>query len=65
MKTAWFTFGQSHLHRVNKRIFDKDTVVKITAEDPRKVMFDTFGRQWAMEYDKCPDMSHFAEVVEL
>lgn len=63
--TQWFTFGQSHVHSVNGRTFDKDTVVRITAKDPRAVMFETFGTKWSMQYDKCPDMSLFAEVVDL
>jgi hypothetical protein len=65
MKTSWFTFGQAHAHSVNGRTFDKDTVVKITADNPRKVMAEFFGEKWSMEYDECPDMSYFAEVVEL
>lgn len=52
MKTAYFTFGQSHVHRVNGKTFDCDCVVKITAEDPRQTMFDTFGPKWAMQYDE-------------
>lgn len=65
MITAWFTFGQTHVHSVNGRTFDKDTVVKITAEDPRAVMVQHFGRQWGHEYHKEPDMTYFAEIVEL
>lgn len=65
MKTAYFTFGQTHVHSVNGKTFDKDTVVKITAEDPRKVMFETFGAKWGMEYDQCPDVRFFDEIVEL
>jgi hypothetical protein len=65
MKTSWFTFGQSHAHSVNGRTFDKDTVVKITADDPRKVMFEHFGNKWGHEYDREPDMTLFDEIVEL
>lgn len=65
LRTAWFTFGWGHCHTVNGRTFDKDTVVKITAPDPRALMFEVFGQKWSMEYDECPDMTHFAEVVEL
>lgn len=60
-----FTFGQSHVHFVNGRTFDRNIVVKITADDPRQVMFDTFGRQWGHEYDKEPPMKYFWEIVEL
>lgn len=65
LKTSYFTFGQVHVHSVNGRTFDKDTVVKITAEDPRQVMFDTFGNKWGFEYDQPPDMRLFGEIVEL
>ena len=50
MLTRYFTFGQTHVHSVNGRTFDKDDVAKITAPDPRKVMFEYFGPKWAFEY---------------
>jgi hypothetical protein len=66
METAYFTFGQIHVHSVNGKTFDKDCVVKITAEDARQTMFDTFGRKWAMQYDDVPDLRHFPRgVIEL
>lgn len=52
MKTAWFSFGQSHVHRVNGKTFDCDCLVKITSPDPRQAMFDSFGDKWAMQYDR-------------
>lgn len=51
MTTAYFTFGQNHVHSVGGFTYDKDIVVKITADDPRQVMFDTFGPKWAMQYE--------------
>jgi hypothetical protein len=65
MKTSYFTFGQVHVHSVNGRTFDKDTIVKITAADPRKVMVAHFGVRWSMEYDEQPNMLFFKEMVEL
>lgn len=65
MQTSYFTFGQTHVHSVNGHTFDKDTVVKITAEDPREVMFKHFGAKWSMQYDKQPNMLLFKEIVEL
>lgn len=65
MQTAFFTFGQCHFHRVNGRVFDKDTVVKITSDNHRLTMFETFGSKWSMQYDRQPDMRHYREVVEL
>jgi hypothetical protein len=62
-KTAWFTFGQDHVHVVARQRFDKDTVVMITADDPREVMFKTFGEKWAMQYDTEPDMSFYPKGI--
>jgi hypothetical protein len=59
MKTGYFTFGQDHEHVKNGQVFDKDTVVKITAFDPREVMFMEFGTKWSMHYDEPPDMRFF------
>jgi dihydroxyacid dehydratase/phosphogluconate dehydratase len=56
MITNYFTFGQTHFHKINGIIFDKNCVVKITAEDPRQVMFDTFGKVWSMHYDSLEDI---------
>lgn len=64
--TCYFTFGQSHVHSVDGVTYDKDSVVKITAVDPRQVMFDTFGRQWSMQYDTPPRMDLFPRgIIEL
>lgn len=52
MKTAWFSFGQTHVHSVNGKTFDKDCLVEITSDDPRQTMFDTFGDKWSMQYDE-------------
>lgn len=51
LTTHYFTFGQTHVHSVNGKTFDKDCVVKVTADSPRDIMFITFGRKWSMEYD--------------
>jgi hypothetical protein len=63
MKTSYFTFGQSHTHAVGGFTYDKDIVVKITANDPREVMFEYFGTQWGFEYDECPDLKFFPSGV--
>lgn len=59
MRTSYFTFGQSHTHSFNGRTLDKDTVLKITADDPRLIMHSLFGAKWSMEYDSPPDMTLF------
>lgn len=64
MKTAFFTFGQTHVHSINGKTWDKDVVVQITAEDPRQVMLETFGRQWAMEYETPPRLDLFPRGVQ-
>lgn len=56
MKTAYFTFGFGHVHSINDFTYDKDVLVKITADDPRQVMFDTFGPKWAMQYDSLDEL---------
>lgn len=58
-KTSYFTFGQDHVHRVNNQTFDCDTVVKITAINPRERMVEMFGGKWSMEYDRLPDMDFY------
>lgn len=63
MKTAWFTFGQVHVHIVNGFRFDKDTVAEIHDDDPRGKMFDIFGPKWSMQYDKKPDMSYYPKGI--
>lgn len=55
-RTAWFTFGQNHVHRINGFTFDADIVVKITAPDPRARMIELFGPCWSMQYDNESDV---------
>lgn len=52
MKT-YITFGQDHIHRVNGKIFDKDSVAVIespSAERGREIAFELFGPKFCMEY---------------
>lgn len=63
LKTAWFTFGQAHAHQCGKHLLNKDTVLEITALDPRAKMFELFGNKWSMEYDQPPDMIHFPKGI--
>ena len=51
MKTEYFTFGTGQVHSIAGKTFDKDTIIKITAENPRQKMFDYFGADWAFNYD--------------
>lgn len=63
-KTRYFTFGQIHVHSIGSFTYDKDVVVEITAEDPRKEMFRIFGDKWAMEYKNKPDMSFYPRGIK-
>ena len=63
MITSYFTLGQSHVYRFNRQTLDRDCVIKITAENPRDVMVECFGLEWAFEYDKCPEMRYFPRGV--
>lgn len=50
MRTCFYTFGQGHSHALGDKFFDKDSVLKITAEDPRSVMISLFKLKWCGEY---------------
>lgn len=54
LTTSYFTFGFDHVHRIDGRTYDADTIVCITADDPRAVMLEMFGREWCGEYDAVP-----------
>lgn len=56
MITRFYTFGWGHFHSVDGFTYDKDIVVKITAEDPRAVMVQWFGRKWGGEYETLEDV---------
>jgi len=52
MKT-FVTFGQSHTHKINNKIFDKDCVAVIESNSPkegRKKAFEIFGPKFCFEY---------------
>ncbi len=61
--TRYFTFGQDHVHVVNGITWDKDCLCKITADDPREVMLDTFGTKWSMEYQEPPNLNHYSRGI--
>ena len=62
MKKYYFTFGQTHVHSINGKTFDKDCVVEIEADGSDKArtkMFEVFGPKWAMQYDELPNMEFY------
>ena len=63
MKTAYFTFGQDHTHRLHNITLDKDIVIAITDEAPRAEAFALFGTKWSLQYDEQPDMKYFPRGV--
>ena len=63
LKTAWFSFGFQHVHRVGGFTFDKDVIVEITSECPRTTMFESFGHEWSFQYNLEPDMRYFPRGV--
>jgi hypothetical protein len=63
LSTAWFTFGQAHVHRIGSRTVDHDCVLEITSGDPRKTMEELFGNKWSMQYDEPPDMRLFPRGI--
>lgn len=69
MQSFYFTFGQDHRHKVRGKEFNRDTVVRIVAEDQgtaREVMFDWFKDKWSMQYSELPNMDYFpGGVIDL
>jgi hypothetical protein len=69
MTTRFFTFGFDHEHEKLGRRFDRTTIVKITADDPRQLMHFVFGSWWSFEYpeDEGPAQAEKwgYEVVEI
>lgn len=63
MKTSYFTLGQSHIYKHNGHVLDCNSVIKITAEDPREVMVEFFGSKWAFEYNECLEMEYFPRGI--
>jgi hypothetical protein len=63
--TRYFTFGQGHAHHVSGHLFGPDTLVKITAEDPRAIMVEWFGSKWGFEYSEPPDEKYWKELYEI
>ncbi len=55
----YITFGQVHVHRVNGKKFDKDSVAVIDCEchrDGRVKAFEYFGGKFFTSYEEVPDM---------
>lgn len=70
-QTWYFSFGQAHVHEVDGVTLDKDSLVAIKAPSAgaaRQLMFNTFGRRWAMQrgHDELADaLPHFPRGIVL
>lgn len=57
VRVSYFTFGSGQRHVLEfpdgtvLAFWDK-TIVKVTAPDPRAIMFAFFGAEWSFEYDE-------------
>ena len=64
---VYVTFGQVHVHRVNNKTFDCDSVACIeanSAEEGRKLAFEYFGDKFHNTYyGTPPDMSYFPRGI--
>lgn len=50
---TYITFGQSHIHKIDNKTFDKDCVAVIisdSANEGRKLAFEIFGTKFCFEY---------------
>lgn len=59
-KVFFFTFGQSHRHKVGKFIYDKDCVVSVQADSEqaaRARFISVFGTKWAFCYSGMNDVA--------
>jgi len=55
MSKHYFTFGQSHVHRVNGKTFDCDCIAVIEADNhtrAREIAFKNFGPTWCFSYEQ-------------
>ncbi len=63
---VYVTFGQVHVHSVNGKTFDKDSVALFEAEtygDGRKKAFEYFDNKFFTTYTEEPDMSFFPRGI--
>jgi len=73
MTKYYYSFGQSHTHRVRGVTLDCDSIVEVIVPDDdrgmelaRAKMFDEFGQKWSMQYTEDNiDMSFFPRGVVL
>lgn len=55
MREFYITFGQVHMHKLGKKVFDKNVIGVIKAEDEKKareIAFNLFGDKFFTTYSK-------------
>lgn len=66
MRPYWITFGQSHIHKIDGNLINKDCVVEIQAEDAGQAhnkAIEIFGGLWAFVKEFEPDMSYYPRGI--
>lgn len=61
--TRWYSFGHGHEHKFKEITLDVNILVEITDVNPRQVMVDLFGDEWAFEYRELPQMKYFPRGI--
>lgn len=68
LETSYFTFGVSMKPVYRGERIPSSSVIKITAENPREVMFSYFGDKWAFEYENFGKLSKYntsGDIIEI
>lgn len=55
----YVTFGQSHRHIINGKVFDHHCIAVVDGD--REKVFEIFGRKWCFEYSE----DEFDDFVEM
>lgn len=58
MRTEYFSIGYGQEHYYNGKRLTIGVLVRITDENPRQKMFDTFGAKWSMQYKTLEDAGY-------
>ena len=59
MKKYYFTFGTSHIHKVNGIILTSGRILCMQAEtygEARQRVFELIGNKWAFQYENLSDL---------
>ncbi len=62
----YITFGQIHIHKINHKTFDKDSVAVLDCKDHaqgREIAFNLFGDKFFTTYTDEPDIKYFPRGI--